>query len=228
MKRFYKLVATGPGNTITLDGKPIKTPAQVPLALPTAALADAVAGEWEAQGKDIKTETMPLTRMANTAIDRTAILRDHVTDELLGYGRNDLMAYRAVEPELLIARQRSAWDPLLAWLEAEHGATIATGHGINHVPQADHTIAALRRALDVLDPWQLTGLQTAVGITGSLALGLALASGQIDAAEAFRLSRIDEDFQAEKWGTDAEAEKRARALAHELEEAGKFIALAKA
>src|ERR1700761_909776 len=219
MKRFYKLVATGPGNTITLDGKPIKTPAQVPLALPTAALAEAVAQEWEAQGTDIKTETMPLTRMANTAIDRTAILRDHVTDELLGYGRNDLMAYRAVEPELLIARQRSAWDPLLAWLEAEHGAKIATGHGINHVPQADRTIAALRHALDGLDPWQLTGLQTAVGITGSLALGLALASGRDDAAEAFRLSRVDEDFQAEKWGIDAEAEKRAKALAHELAEA---------
>lgn len=228
MKRFYKQVATGPSNTITLDGKPIKTPAQALLALPTAALADAVAHEWASQDKDIKTETMPLTRMANTAIDRTAILRDHVTDELLGYGKNDLVAYRAVEPELLIARQRSAWDPLLAWLEEEHGAKIATGQGITHVPQPDHAIGALKRALDGLDTWQLTGLQTAVGITGSLALGLALASGRIDAAEAFRLSRVDEDFQAEKWGIDAEAEKRARALAHELAEAGKFIALAKA
>jgi chaperone required for assembly of F1-ATPase len=228
MKRFYKQVTTGEGHTVLLDGKPIKTPAQAALALPTAALAGAVADEWSAQVTDIKTEAMPLTRMANTAIDRTTILREHVTDELLGYGRNDLVAYRAVEPELLIARQRSAWDPLLAWLEEKHGARIETGHGINHIPQPDHALAALKRALEGLDTWQLTGLQTAVGITGSLALGLALASGRINATEAFRLSRIDEDFQAEKWGLDAEAEKRALALAHELEQAGKFIALAKA
>jgi chaperone required for assembly of F1-ATPase len=228
MKRFYKTVTVGEGNSILLDGKPVRTPAGTALALPTHALAEAVAEEWRAQGDAVNTATMPLTKLANTALDRATALRTDIVGELAGFAGSDLLCYYADEPHILIARQRAQWTPLLDWAHETHGARLKTAHGIMHVVQDDEAIAALRRALEALDDWTLTGLQTLTSITGSLVLALAVAAGRLTPAQAFALSRLDETFQAEKWGTDEDAQKRATALAAEVETAGKFIALARA
>lgn len=228
MKRFYKDVSVADDFSVLLDGKPVKTPAKVRLNLPTPALAEAIAQEWREQGADVLPATMLLTKLANTAIDRAEALRDDIAAELLGFGRSDLLCYRATGPADLIERQQSGWDPLLDWAHQAHGARLKTTHGVGYVEQDAEAIAALDRALRAQDAWTLTGLQTATTITGSLVLALAMGEGRLSPAEAFALSRIDEAFQAEKWGLDAEAEKRARLHAIELEMAGKFIELARA
>jgi len=227
VKRFYKEVRVAPDFSIELDGKPVKTPAKATLASPTHKLAEAIAQEWREQGEVIRPSDMILTRLANTAIDRIEALRDDIAAELLGFGRNDLLCYRANEPDELVMRQRAGWDPLLEWARLTLGADLKTTQGIGHVAQDARAIAALERVLRLQDCWTLAGLQTATTITGSLVLALALAQG-LSAADAFQLSHIDDLFQAEKWGRDAEAEKRLRRRAFELEMAGRFMALARA
>lgn len=223
MKRFYKEVAVGEAGTILLDGKPIKTPARALLALPTRALADAVAEEWAAQGEEIKPG--PLTKLANTAIDRVAGNEAGIAGQILAYA-NDLLCYRAASPAELVARQNAAWNPLLDWAAARY-ATLATGIGIRHIALPDETLAAYRAALESFDAFMLAALHNAATLTGSLVLALALAERRLGAAEAFALSRLEESFQAEKWGADAEAEARARALAAELAATERFMRLAK-
>ena len=228
MKRFYKNVAVGDDRSILLDGKPMRTPSHALLVLPSRPLADAVAKEWREQGGDVVPATMHLTRLANTAFDRGETLRAAMSDELLRFGASDLLSYRALAPADLRARQEAAWDPLLDWADRTFGARLKTTHGVLFVEQDEAAIAAFERELAALDPWTLTGLQTAASITGSLVLALAIARSHLSPAQAFAASRIDEMFQAEKWGPDAEAETRARRHAAELEMAGKFIELARA
>jgi chaperone required for assembly of F1-ATPase len=228
MKRFYKTVSIRDDNAILLDGKPVKTPAAAALRLPTLALAEAVAEEWRGQGDAVAPATMPLTKLANTALDRATALRTDIVGELAGFAGSDLLCYHADEPEILTARQREHWTPLLDWAHTTHGARLKTSRGIMHVAQDADAVAALRRALEALDDWTLTGLQTLTTITGSLVLALAVVAGRLTPAEAFALSRLDETFQAEKWGADEDAQKRAAAFAAEVETAGKFIALARA
>lgn len=228
MKRFYHAVTVGDDLSVLLDGKPIKTPAKARLSLPTRALAEAVAQEWAGQGATIAPASMPLTKLANTAIDRATALRTDIVAELLGFGQSDLLCYYAIEPDALIVRQRHHWTPLLDWAHAVHGARLKTVHGVTHIQQDAPAVAALARVLNAQNDWTLTGLQTLTTIGGSLILALAVVDGRLGAGEAFALSRIDETFQAEKWGADAAAEQRAARLKHEVEMAGKFIALARA
>ena len=228
MKRFYKQVAVGEDFAVLLDGKPIKTPANARLALPTSQLAEAVAREWRMQAATIDPASMMLTKLSNTAIDRAETLRDDMAAELLGFGRSDLLCYRATAPVDLLARQEAGWNPLLDWAHHVHGARLKTAQGITYIQQDQDAVAALERTLRARDSWTLTGLQTATTITGSLVLALAMAQGRLTPAEAFALSRIDEAYQTEKWGTDTAAEKRAGLHAAELEMAGKFMELARA
>jgi len=228
VKRFYKSVSVGDDHSVQLDGKPIKTPSSVKLVAPTRALAEAIAQEWREQGDSVVPSTMHLTRLANTAIDRAEPLRDDIAGELLRFACSDLLSYRALDPISLRTRQEALWDPVLDWAHQAFCARLKTTHGVLFVEQDEESIAAFERALRELDAWTLTGLQTATSITGSLVLALAIAKGRLSPAEAFALSRIDEAFQAEKWGLDAEAERRARLHAAELEMAGKFIELARA
>lgn len=227
MKRFYKTVSVAADRSITLDGKPILTPAKAKLVAPTRRLAHAIAQEWHAQDGDILPASMPLTKLANTAIDRTEVHRCSVVAELAGFGAHDLLCYRATEPENLSARQQATWDPLLDWTHEVFGARLLTTRGVGHVQQDSQAISALNRALEMHDAWMLTGMHAATTITGSLILALAVSEERLSCAEAFAISRIDESFQAEKWGLDAEAEARARRLAEELEMAGRFMALSK-
>ncbi|MEO8302171.1 MAG: ATP12 family protein [Rhizomicrobium sp.] len=228
MKRFYKTVSIVPvegGFGVLLDGKSVKTPARNVLALPTEKLACAVAAEWQAQETDVIAATMPLLRLANSVIDGVAANRAQVIDAILRFGENDLLCYRAHQPPDLAARQREGWDPLLDWVRRQHGVQMTLAEGLTHIDQTPQALAGLRRALEDFEAFALGGLHVVASITGSTVLALAVADGFVSGAHVFALSRIDENYQAEKWGQDAEAVKRATALAHELDKAVELIGL---
>lgn len=224
--RFYKaatIAECGGAFQVQLDGKPIKTPQRNLLALPTRELADAVAAEWNAQSGTLEPATMPMTRLSYAALDVVRLNRGRIVHEIVSFGRTDLLCYRAEAPAKLVARQAEAWDPLLAWSAATLGARLAVGSGIVHVAQPEAAVAALARAVEACDDFALTGLHSAASVSGSLVLALALKQGRLSAAEAFRLSRLDEEFQAETWGRDAEAEMRAERLSQDLAAAAQFL-----
>jgi chaperone required for assembly of F1-ATPase len=228
MKRFYKEVSVAHGVNgfaVLLDGKPVKTPGRRALALPTERLAQAIAVEWQSQGGEIVATTMPLLRLANTVIDGVALNPDDVVTAILRFGENDLLCYRAHQPPELVKRQAQGWDPLLDWVRQRHGARMTVAEGFAHVDQSLDALRALRQALEEFDPFSLAALHVVASITGSTVLALAVAEDFIPGAYAFQLSRIDETYQAEKWGEDAEAQKRAAALAHELDKAVELVAL---
>jgi len=226
MKRFYRDASVAPQTgafAVLLDGKPVKTPSGNSLVLPSEKLASAIVAEWQAQGEEIIATSMPLLRLANTVIDGIAANRDEVIGAILRFGENDLICYRAHQPPELAGRQAAGWDPLLDWVAEKHGANMRVAAGLTHVDQPPQALAALRRALEVLDAFTLGGLHVIASITGSTVLALAVADGFVTGARAFQLSRIDEIYQAEKWGEDAEAAKRAAALAHELDKVAELI-----
>ncbi len=226
MKRFYKdasVASKQDGYAVLLDGKPVRTPGGNALILPTEKLASAIAAEWRGQGDEIVPTTMPLLRLANTVIDGAAAKRDEVIGAILRFGENDLTCYRAHQPPELAARQKAGWDPVLDWLAQRHGAKLLVSHGLNHVDQPQAALATLRRLLEGLDGFTLAGLHVIASVTGSLALALTVLDDALSGARAFELSRIDETYQAEKWGQDAEAAKRIAGLAHELDKAAELI-----
>jgi len=202
MKRFWTEVTVGPDRAVALDGRPVRTPGRAPLALPTDALADRVADEWRAVADTVDPRAMPLTGLANAAIDRIAPDPAAFADGLARYGESDLLCYRADHPAELVARQAAAWDPPLAWAAARYdvGWTVATG--ILHRPQPPATLARLGSVVAALDPFRLAACSPLVTITGSLVLALALVEDAMAAGAAWDASRIDEDWQAERWGED--------------------------
>ena len=222
MKRFYKTVSVAPaegGFGVLLDGKSVKTPARNGLTLPTQKLADAIAVEWREQGDEVIATSMPLLRLANSVIDGVAGNRDGVIDAILRFGENDLLCYRAHQPPELAARQRAGWDPMLDWARQKFGAQMVVAQGLTHVDQPAEALAALRQPLETFDAFTLGALHVIASITGSTVLALAVVEGEVSGHQAFVLSRIDEAYQAEKWGEDAQAAKRASALALELDKA---------
>jgi chaperone required for assembly of F1-ATPase len=227
MKRFYKTAEVGEGNAVLLDGGALKTPRGAVLALPTPALAEAVAGEWRVQGDEIDLPSMPLTRLVNTAVDGVAPRRDEVIGEIVAFARHDHLCYRTGTPAELVRRQGEAWDPLLDWAAERYGAPLVTAHGVASVPQPESSITALRDAVTAFDPFALAALHVMASICGSLVLALAVADRRLTAEDAFACSQIDERFQAEKWGLDSEAEARARRLEQELVAAARFLVLSR-
>jgi len=208
-KRFWTEATVRPapgGFAIWLDARQVKTPAKAALVVPTEAMAHAIAAEWQAQEKAIDPRTMPVTRAANAAIDKVAVQFDEVAELIAAYGLSDLLCYRATGPEALAARQAAAWDPLLGWAAEALGAPLVTTHGVIPVAQPDTSAQALAGCVKALDAFRLTALHDLVSISGSLVLGLAVLHGRIDAETAWRLSRIDEEWQSELWGADEEAE----------------------
>jgi chaperone required for assembly of F1-ATPase len=229
VKRFYKqAIASGSPDgcyAVLLDGKAVKTPKRALLSLPNLALAKAIAREWREQGDKIDPRTMPLTRLAYAAVDVVTAEREAVAEQLLKYAEHDLLCYRAEEPPELASRQAQAWDPLLDWTAETYGARLNIGSGIRHVTQTSEAIDALREAIARHDEFELAALHTATSITGSLILALALAEGEVSAEKAFGAATLDETFQAEKWGIDAEAEQRRGQLLAELAAAERFLRL---
>lgn len=230
MKRFYKNVSVRPaenGFTVLLDGRPVRTPGRNGLIVPTEKMAEAIGQEWEAQGEEVIASTMPLLRLANTVVDGVTANRAEVVDAILRFGENDLLCYRAHQPPELVARQRKGWDPVLDWAGQRHGIYMLVVEGLIHVDQPPEALSSLRQALDEFDPFTLGALHVIASITGSPVLALAVAGGFVSGTDAFALSRIDETYQADKWGEDAEAARRAGNLGRELEKALEFMSLAR-
>ncbi|NBZ89257.1 ATP12 family chaperone protein [Stagnihabitans tardus] len=207
-KRFWKAAtvqAVDGGWTVLLDTRPVKTPAKAPLVLPTEGLARLVASEWDAQTGKIDPNSMPATRMANSALDKVAPMVAAVADHLAEYGGSDLLCYRAAKPAELVRRQAEGWDPLLDWAAEALQARLTVTVGVMHVPQPEPALTALRSHLGGFSSFQLAAFHDLVAISGSLILALAVAHKRLSPEEAWDLARIDETFQAEEWGEDEEA-----------------------
>ena len=230
-KRFYERVATRPagggGYEILLDQRPLRTPRKAALRLPTGDLAEAVAGEWEAQEERIRPATMPLMSLACTAIDRVAPQRGEIVAEILGYAETDLLCYRAERPASLVARQAARWQPLLDWAALALDAPLGVTTGVVPVRQPGTTLAALRHAVEPSSDLHMAALASATGAAGSLVIGLALAHGRLSAAEAFEAAELDATFQIEQWGEDPEATRRRAAVRADLEAAQRLMTLVK-
>ena len=230
VRRTYKNVSHRPAGSafaLLLDGTPARTPARAELVVPTSALAAAIAEEWNAQGEQIRPAEMPLTQLAFTALDRVALLREETERTLLAYGDTDLVCHRATGPADLVVRQRSLWDPLLDWLAQRYGARLTVTAGILPAAQPADAIAALARTLGERDLHGLTALSGAAGVLGSLVVALALLDGQIDADRAFEASQLDETFQMEQWGEDAEAAARRIGLHREIAAIARYAHLSR-
>ncbi|MGH1331166.1 MAG: ATP12 family chaperone protein [Paracoccaceae bacterium] len=209
-KRFWKetaveAAADGAGFEVRLDGRMVRTPAKTPLVLPTRAMAEAVAREWDAQEGKINPLGMPVTRGANAALDKVAAQHSEVADMIADYGDSDLLCYRAASPAELIARQAQAWDPLLDWAETALDARLLPRTGVIHQPQDSGAIAALRERVHALDPFELAAFHDLVAMSGSLVIGFAALHEYAPISQLWDLSRIDEDWQIEQWGKDDEA-----------------------
>lgn len=224
-KRFWTHVGVekdGQGYVVTLDKRRVQTPAKRALVLPSRRLAERIAQEWDAQDEQIVPLSMPFTRAANSAIDRVTPHRAEVAALIADYGASDLVCYRADSPDELVARQAAAWDPILDWLAATFEVRLVTTAGLQFVAQPDAAIQILRAEVDRMTPFQLTALHDLVGLSGSLAIGLAATRDAFDIDTLWAASRIDESWQIAQWGADDEAEALARSKhadflrAHEL------------
>ncbi len=207
-KRFWKAAAAlacDGGFTVHLDARPVKTPLKAPLVVPTLAMAQAIATEWDAQTGLIRPQTMPVTRAANSAIDKVMPQFDDVAALIAAYGASDLICYRAEGPQALVARHALAWDPLLAWADSALQAPLRATSGVMHVPQRAASLARLSACVQGLTPFQLAAFHDLVAISGSLVLAFATAHQHLTAEQAWALSRIDEIWQRERWGQDDEA-----------------------
>ena len=232
MKRFWdtaSFAATGDGYAVLLDGRPMHLPGGATLRVKQRAVAAAIAEEWQqaggAKGGEMSFDDTPLTRLVGTTQQRIAPDPAPTVDAIARYGESDLLCYRADAPETLVQRQSQAWQPWLDWAARAHDAPLRVTTGVGHVRQHRDSIQALRNAVAAMDVDSLAALGIAVPALGSLVLGLALADGALDAQSAFELGCLDELYQAELWGEDAEAAVRRRAIAAEVGLAARYIAL---
>ena len=232
MRRFWDVagVAGEKGAfRVVLDGKPMRIPGGAPLVIEGRGLAEAIAAEWQAAGGEkggkFTMDAVPLTRLAGTAQDRIAPAPGPVAAELARYAESDLLCYRAERPDALVLRQALAWQPWLDWLERRHGARLEVAEGIMHRAQDPAALARVQEVMAGFSPWALAALGIAVPGLGSVVLGLALAEGALDAGEAHRLAHLDELFQIEQWGKDAEGMRRLAVVAEDLVLAERFLRL---
>lgn len=211
-KRFWTEVTTQSGDagwSVQLDGRAVKTPAKTALLLPTEALAQAVAAEWDAQDGVIDPLSMPFTRSANAALDKVAVQHAEVADMLAAYGDADLLCYRADAPTELVERQAEIWDPYLEWGADVLGARLYPRTGVIHESQSSEALATLSKQVHALDPFQLAAFHDLVSLSGSLILGFAAAQDLHPAPIIWAASRVDENWQEEQWGEDEEAQRQA-------------------
>jgi chaperone required for assembly of F1-ATPase len=225
MKRFWSEVRVDDDRVVRLDERPVRTPGRVPLALPTPALAEAVAEEWRGVGETLDPRAMPLTGLANAAIDRVAPDPAAFAAGLAAYGESDLLYYRADAPEELAARQAAAWDPLLEWARGRYDVHFATADGVMHVAQPAATVARLAEAVASRDAFALVALQPIVTITGTLVGALALAESVVSADALWAAAQVDEAWQAERWGADPLATEARAGRRREFDAAVRFMGL---
>lgn len=230
-KRIYASVgvrSADGGFAVTLDDRPVTTPAGTPMPVPSAALARAIADEWAAQGETVRPDSMPLAQLAMSCADRVRPGRAAVIDDVARYAETDLLCYRAAGPDELVKEQEAAWRPLLDWADEAFGARLTVTAGVMPVAQPPVAVAALRAAVGKHDDIALTTLSCATAVTGSVVVALALVAGRLDAGEAFDVSQVDEAYQTRTWGDDAEARARRERLRRDLAAAARFLALGSA
>jgi chaperone required for assembly of F1-ATPase len=234
MKRFWDTATVAPtdhGFAVLLDHRPMHLPGGGALRIRPRRLAEAIAAEWRtaggAKGGEMSFADTPLTRLAGTVQQRVAPDPAPTAEAIARYGENDLLCYRASTPEELVRRQARAWQPWLDWAALAYDAPLRVTTGVAPIRQHRDSVAALRRAVAAMEVEVLAALGIAVPALGSLVLGLALAEGKLDAPGAHALGALDELFQAEHWGEDAEAAARREAVAADIALAARFIALTK-
>lgn len=228
MKRFYKSAGTteaAEGFGIALDGKPVRTPAKKSLVVPTRALAEAIAAEWLAQGDTVDPKQLPLTRLASIALDLVAPRREAVIAEMVKYASTDLGCYRAAEPPELVARQQAIWQPLIDWASLRFDAPLAVTASILPLAQSPATLKAFEAAVGAYDSFRLAALHLATAACGSLVVALALIEDRIDAEAAFAAAELDESYEIERWGEDAEQARRRKGLKEDIALAARFATL---
>jgi chaperone required for assembly of F1-ATPase len=228
VKRFWKEVAVEPveaGWGIRLDERPVRTPARAPLIVPGERLAQAIADEWRDTGQEIDPRAMPLTGLANAAIDHVA--RDHeaFAQGLARYAEADLACYRAEGPRALVERQEARWDKLLGWARRCYDVDFTTTARLAHVAQPPATVERLAGAVEALDRFRLAGLSPLVTIGGSLVAALAVLEGAVTPEQAWDAVSVDERWQLEQWGSDAEAEAALDARRCDFLAAARFLEL---
>jgi chaperone required for assembly of F1-ATPase len=211
--------------TIFRDGEPLKTPRTLPVTVPTRALADAVVAEAVGQGEKLDLRKMPMTQMTLTAIDISGHHRMEVVDGIVRFGESELLCQRASDPADLVAAQNEGWQPYLDWAQQKFGITLRTGSGIIPFEQNPEALARLREFVETFDKFRLTGISEAVGTSGSLILGLALATGHADPDAVLAASELDQLWQAKKWGSDPATEGRMAGIKHDLEMIARWFAL---
>ena len=225
MKRFWKDVSVeqeGSGWSVMLDRRLVRTPARAPLLLPTERLAGAIADEWSSVGDEIDPQGMPLTGLANAAIDRVTPDREAFAAPLVRYAEADLACYRAERPRALVDLQAASWDALLAWGRRRYDVDFCTTAGVVHVAQPAATIDRLSHAVSTLDPFRLAGLSPLVTIGGSLLAALAVMEKAMTAEQAWDAVSVDDRWQLEQWGADAEAETALENRRRDFLAAGRF------
>lgn len=228
MKRFWTAAAVAPAGAgwgIALDGRPLRTPERALLAVPALPLAEAIATEWNRQGETVDPRAMPLTGLANAAIDRVAPDRLGFADSLARFAEQELLAYRADHPPSLVDHQAAHWDPWLAWARNRYDIDFVIVAGIMHQPQPAATLARITAAYRAFDAFRLAALHAVVTISGSAVIGLAVAEGALDAQGAFAIGHLDELWQAEQWGKDPLAEAAQAARRADLDAAVSLLAL---
>jgi chaperone required for assembly of F1-ATPase len=227
-RRFYKTVSIAGEEapfTIHLDGKAVHTPLKSLLDLPGRNLAEAVASEWRAQNETIDPATMPLTRLANTAIDRVDPNRSRVIDEIVKFAGSDLVCYRASAPERLRERQATAWDDVLTWAHQALDANLTTASGIVFRDQPPGALAGIRSYLVTKSSWELAAIHNLTTLTGSALLALMVAAGAKTGEAAWSAAHVDEDWQNEHWGVDEEAQARRAAHRRDFDATLTFLSL---
>jgi chaperone required for assembly of F1-ATPase len=219
LRRFYQVARTVPvagGFGVLLDDKPLKSPAKRVLAVSSESLASALAAEWHAQGEAVRPDTLRVTRIVCTALDRIPKRRESVLEELVGYGASDLLCYRAERPESLVGRQAMIWQPMVDWANARYGIALIVTAGIRPITQPTEAVARLRAAAAAQPDLGLAALHQASTTCGSLVIGLMLADGMIGADAAFEAAQLDESYQIEQWGEDQELSERRLIVRAEL------------
>ncbi|MCR2834825.1 ATP12 family chaperone protein [Parerythrobacter lacustris] len=231
MKRFYKDVTVGAvdgGFAVLLDGRPVKTPKRAPQIVPTRGLAEALAAEWAAQGETLDPRAFRFRDHADYALDIVGTDRAETIAQLLTFGETDTLCYRAEPGEALFRRQEERWEPLLQRLEAREGVRFIRISGVLHRPQPPESLAKLRERLTAFDDFTLGGLFAIVSLAASLVIGLEALEAGANLDELFALAELEEAWQAELWGRDAEAEARTAKRAADFTTAHEFLRLVRA
>jgi chaperone required for assembly of F1-ATPase len=227
-RRFYAIADVRDGEdgyALVLDGLVPRTPGGHAVSVPTRALAEVLADEWRAQGDQMLPDTMPVTQLVNTALDRVQSRREAIVEQIAAFGASDLLCYRAEMPADLVERQHAVWQPLLTWAAETLDAPLRVTRGVIPLSQPESSLAALQATLASLGVWSLTAVQGVVPALGSLILGMALLRGRLSADQAVAASLLDEGHQAERWGMTEETRLRHAILQRDVTAATHLIGI---